>query len=56
MPLVGVLDEAANVCCWRELPNFYGHYSSRRIVLMTILQFWSQGVEVCGAEGMRSCG
>lgn len=24
-PLVGVLDEAANVCRWRELPNLYSH-------------------------------
>ena len=53
MPLVGVLDEAANVCRWRELPNLYSHYGSRGIVLMTILQSWSQGVEVWGADGMR---
>jgi len=53
VPLVGVLDEAANVCRWRELPNLYSHYGSRGIVLMTILQSWSQGVEVWGREGMR---
>ncbi|MDA8438497.1 MAG: TraM recognition domain-containing protein, partial [Propionibacterium sp.] len=45
-PLLGVLDEAANVCRWRELPNLYSHYGSRGIVLMTILQSWSQGTEV----------
>ncbi|AMM31634.1 Conjugative transfer gene complex protein [Sinomonas atrocyanea] len=45
-PMVGVLDEAANVCRWRELPNLYSHYGSRGLVLMTILQSWSQGVEV----------
>lgn len=52
-PLVGVLDEAANVCRWRELPNLYSHYGSRGIVLMTILQSWSQGVEVWGESGMK---
>lgn len=52
-PMVGVLDEAANVCRWRELPNLYSHYDSRGIVLMTILQSWSQGVEVWGRESMR---
>ena len=51
--MVGVLDEAANVCRWRELPNLYSHYGSRGIVLMTILQSWSQGVEVWGRDGMR---
>jgi type IV secretory pathway TraG/TraD family ATPase VirD4 len=53
VPLVAVLDEAANVCRWRELPNQYSHYGSRGIVVLTILQSWSQGVEVWGREGMR---
>lgn len=53
VPLVGVLDEAANVCRWKELPNLYSHYGSRGIVLMTVLQSWSQGVEVWGEHGMR---
>ena len=53
VPLLGVLDEAANVCRWRELPNLYSHYGSRGIVLMTILQSWSQGVDVRGDSGMR---
>jgi type IV secretory pathway TraG/TraD family ATPase VirD4 len=52
-PLLGVLDEAANVCRWRELPNLYSHYGSRGIILMTILQSWSQGVDVWGESGMR---
>lgn len=45
--------EAANVCRWRDLPNLCSHYGSRGIVLMTILQSWSQGVEVWGEAGMR---
>lgn len=53
VPMVGVLDEAANVCRWRDLPDLYSHYGSRGIVLMTILQSWSQGVEVWGEAGMK---
>jgi len=53
VPLVGVLDEAANVCRWHDLPDLYSHYGSRGIVLMTLLQSWSQGVEVWGRDGMR---
>ncbi|WP_104135171.1 type IV secretory system conjugative DNA transfer family protein [Cryobacterium sp. Y62] len=45
VPLLGVLDEAANVCRWHGLPDLYSHYGSRGIVLMTILQSWSQGVK-----------
>lgn len=52
-PLVGVLDEAANVCRWRELPNLYSHYGSRGIILLTILQSWAQGVDVWSESGMK---
>ena len=52
-PLVVMLDEAANVCKWADLPNLYSHYGSRGIVISTILQSWSQGVAVWGREGMR---
>jgi len=53
IPLIGVLDEAANVCRWRELPDLYSHYGSRGIVLSTILQSFAQGVEVWGKTGME---
>lgn len=52
-PMVAVLDEAANVCRWRDLPDLYSHYGSCGIVLMTILQSWSQGEEVWGKAGMN---
>jgi type IV secretory pathway TraG/TraD family ATPase VirD4 len=52
-PLTVVLDEAANVCRWRELPSLYSHFGSRGIVLDTILQNYSQGVEVWGERGMK---
>ena len=52
-PLVGVLDEAANICRWRQLPDLYCHYGSRGIPLLTLLQSWSQGAQVWGQTGMR---
>lgn len=52
-PLVGVLDEAANVCRWKDLPDLYSHYGSRGIVLMTVLQSWAQGVDCWGDRGME---
>lgn len=52
-PMLAALDEAANVCRWAELPNLYSHYSSRGIILMTVLQSYSQGVAVWGEEGMK---
>jgi len=53
VPLLLVLDEAANICKWNELPNLYSHYGSRGISIITILQSWSQGVEVWGKDGMQ---
>lgn len=53
VPMVVVLDEAANVCRWSELPNLYSHYGSRGVNMLTFLQSWSQGVEVWGREGMQ---
>jgi TraM recognition site of TraD and TraG len=52
VPLLCVLDEAANVCRWKDLPDLYSHYGSRGIVLMTMLQSWAQGVSVWGEAGM----
>lgn len=53
VPMVCILDEAANVCKWAELPNLYSHYGSRGIIVRTILQSWSQGVAVWGEVGMK---
>lgn len=52
-PLMGVLDEVANVCRWSQLPDVYSHYGSRGIVLSSFFQGWDQGVEAFGKEGMR---
>lgn len=50
---MAVLDEAANVVRWRELPDLYSHYGSRGIVVSTFFQSFVQGVEAFGKEGMR---
>jgi type IV secretory pathway TraG/TraD family ATPase VirD4 len=52
-PLVAVLDEAANVCRWRDLPDLYSHYGSRGIILSTFLQSWAQGSAAWGEDGMQ---
>jgi len=51
-PLMVVLDEAANVCRWRELPDVYSHYGSRGIIMSTFFQSWAQGVEAFGETSM----
>jgi type IV secretory pathway TraG/TraD family ATPase VirD4 len=53
VPLLAVLDEVANVCRWRELPDLYSHYGSRGIVVLSILQSWAQGETCWGEQGMR---
>jgi type IV secretory pathway TraG/TraD family ATPase VirD4 len=50
--LVAVLDEAANVCRWEDLPDLYSHCGSRGMPIMAVFQSWSQGVGVFGKEGM----
>jgi type IV secretory pathway TraG/TraD family ATPase VirD4 len=52
VPLTAVLDEVANVCRWKELPDVYSHYGSRGIVLSAFFQSWAQGVEAFGQNGM----
>lgn len=54
VPLTVVLDEAANIVRWRDLPKQYSHFGSRGIVVMTILQSWAQGVRCWGSEGMTA--
>lgn len=53
-PLMAILDEAANIVRWRQLPTLYSHFGSRGIVIMTILQSWSQGVACWGEAGMAA--
>lgn len=52
-PLMAVLDEAANVVRWKELPDVYSHYGSRGIVVSTFFQSYAQGIEAYGESGMN---
>ncbi|MEV0712763.1 type IV secretory system conjugative DNA transfer family protein [Nocardia aurea] len=53
-PMLMVLDEAANIVRWRDLPKQYSHFGSRGVVVMTVLQSWAQGVRCWGLEGMQA--
>lgn len=53
IPLVLVLDEAANVCRIRALPEKFSFYGGMGIVISTVLQSYSQGVDAWGEAGMR---
>lgn len=51
VPLLAVLDEAANVAPIFDLPALYSHFGSRGIFVMTILQSQAQGEKVWGKNG-----
>ena len=51
VPMAVVLDEAANVCRWRDLPDLFSHYGSRGILLAVYLQSPDQAKEVWGEHG-----
>lgn len=50
-PILFVLDEAANVCRWPELPNLYSHAGGKGIILIVILQSRAQGERAWGKDG-----
>jgi type IV secretory pathway TraG/TraD family ATPase VirD4 len=52
-PLLLVLDEVANICRIRDLPEQYSHLGSRSIVPVAILQSYAQGERVWGKAGMK---
>jgi type IV secretory pathway TraG/TraD family ATPase VirD4 len=49
-PMLCVLDEAANVCRWANLPEALQLLRLEGIVVSTFLQSWSQGVDVWGGN------
>ncbi|MGI8647804.1 MAG: conjugal transfer protein [Acidimicrobiales bacterium] len=53
VPMLCVLDEAANICRFKNLDSYYSHFGSRGIIINTILQNWAQGEEVWGRGGME---
>jgi TraM recognition site of TraD and TraG len=48
-----VLDEAANICPIKDLPDLYSYFGSMSIQAITILQSYQQGVAVWGQAGMH---
>lgn len=54
IPLVAVLDEAANVVKLEELPALYSYLGSQGIVPMTFLQSKAQAEKVWGREGVEA--
>jgi type IV secretory pathway TraG/TraD family ATPase VirD4 len=53
-PMVCALDEIANTCPWKELPDQYAHFRSKGILLLSYLQTWAQGVQIWGETRMQS--
>jgi type IV secretory pathway TraG/TraD family ATPase VirD4 len=53
VPLTVQLDEVANVCRVRQLPDWWSFWGSHGIVATAYLQSFSQGVSVWGKEGMN---
>lgn len=51
-PVRAVLDEAANICPIRALPDLYSYFGSMSIQVLTFLQSYQQGVAVWGKPGM----
>ncbi|WP_045821451.1 type IV secretory system conjugative DNA transfer family protein [Williamsia herbipolensis] len=46
VPVVAVLDEAANVCALPDLPDWYSHFGGQGIVILTLLQSLAQASKV----------
>lgn len=51
-PVRAVLDEAANICPIRNLPDLYSYFGSMSIQVMSFLQSYQQGVAIWGRPGM----
>ncbi len=51
-PVRAVLDEAANICPIRNLPDLYSYFGSMSIQVLTFLQSEPQGVALWGKAGM----
>jgi Domain of unknown function (DUF4913)/TraM recognition site of TraD and TraG len=55
-PMRAILDEAANICRIRDLPDLYSHLGSRGITPYTILQSYRQGVPRGARWAWTRCG
>ncbi|WP_369797530.1 type IV secretory system conjugative DNA transfer family protein [Nocardia sp. CNY236] len=54
VPLLGVLDEAANCCPIALLPNYYTYAGGHGVILMTFLQVLEQGKQLWGDNGLKT--
>ena len=54
VPLLAVLDEAANCCRISELPDYYTYAGGHGVILMTFLQVLEQGLELWGPNGLAT--
>lgn len=54
VPLLGVLDEAANCCRIAELPDYYTYAGGHGVLLMTFIQVLEQGEKLWGAGGLAT--
>ncbi|MBF6339758.1 TraM recognition domain-containing protein [Nocardia abscessus] len=54
VPMLAVLDEAANCARISELPSYYTYAGGCGIVLMTILQVLEQGEDLWGVNGLAT--
>ncbi|WP_067891633.1 type IV secretory system conjugative DNA transfer family protein [Nocardia vaccinii] len=54
VPLLAVLDEAANCARIGELPSYYTYAAGSGVILVTILQVIEQGEDLWGVNGLRT--
>ncbi|MGW5110605.1 type IV secretory system conjugative DNA transfer family protein [Nocardia sp. NPDC004123] len=54
VPLLAVLDEAANCARIGELPSYYTYCGGCGIILMTIIQVLEQGEDLWGVNGVKT--
>ncbi|MBO0878793.1 MAG: TraM recognition domain-containing protein [Mycobacterium sp.] len=54
VPLLGVLDEAANCCRIAELPDYYTYAGGHGVLLMTFIQVLEQGEKLWGEGGLAT--
>ncbi|MBF6302780.1 TraM recognition domain-containing protein [Nocardia amamiensis] len=54
VPLLAVLDEAANCCPISLLPSYYTYAGGHGVILMTFLQVLEQGKDLWGENGLKT--
>ncbi|MFI9405191.1 type IV secretory system conjugative DNA transfer family protein [Nocardia sp. NPDC052316] len=53
VPVLTILDDAANVARRKDFPQWYSRYGSRNVIVMAMLESWAQGVRCWGRDGMN---